>query len=222
MIDNNKYEIDQELKEHIEEARTIIEIKENELISVSFDKTMKIWKLNNQNKYICIKSINIQNQFSCCSILKLNDKEFVTSTSNEKVIKFWNCNDYSFITKINNFKTHWLTNFLWLINEDILYIGGIKNTGFYLIIISLHQVIKNISGITQIFSIYKCLDGQILCSIVDEKGNNNLVKYKYEQENLIKVCEKQNAHKKEIYTCYELVDGTIVSGGKDKLIKLWT
>ena len=222
LIDNNKYEIDQELKEHIEGARKIIEIKENELISVSFDKTMKIWKLNNQNKYICIKSINIQNLFSCCSILKLNDKEFVTSTSNEKVIKFWNCNDYSFITRINNIKTHWLTNFLCLINEDILCIGGIKNTGFYLIKISLHQVIKNISGITQIFSIYKCLDGQLLCSIVDEKGNNNLVKYKYEQENLIKVCEKQNAHKKEIYTCYELVDGTIVSGGKDKLIKLWT
>ena len=155
-------------------------------------------------------------------MLSFDFKEFVTSTSNEKVIKFWNCNDYSFITKINNFKTHWLTNFLWLINEDILYIGGIKNTGFYLIIISLRQIIKNISGIPQIFSIYKCLDGQLLCSVVDEKGNNNLVKYKYEQENLIKVCEKQNAHKKEIYTCYELVDGTIVSGGKDKLIKLWT
>ena len=62
-----------------------------------------------------------------------------------------------------------------------------------------------------------------MCSIVDDKGNNNLVKYKYDNLNLIKVSEKINAHNSTIYSCVELDNGEIASGGSgdNYAIKLW-
>ena len=108
-----------------------------------------------------------------------------------------------------------------LLENDVLCVGGDNSKGFYLIKISTHQLIKNIIGPKTIFSINECLDGLFLCSIIDEKGNNSLVKYKYEEEDLKKVIEKEKAHDGFIYSCVELNDGTIVSGGFDCLIKLW-
>ena len=63
----------------------------------------------------------------------------------------------------------------------------------------------------------------ILCSIIDEKGNLCLVKYRYEKQNLKKIYEKEKAHNNNIYSCVELNDGTIASGGRGDgySIKLW-
>ena len=63
------------------------------IISVSVDKTMKKWEIKN-NKYECTKTINFQNSESLCNILKLNENEFVTSSYDDKCLKFWNSNDY--------------------------------------------------------------------------------------------------------------------------------
>ena len=60
--------------------------------------------------------------------------------------------------------------------------------------------------------------------MTDEKGNYNLIKYKYDNLNLIKVSEKINAHNNEIYTSVELNNGEIASGGNgdNYAIKLWS
>ena len=145
LLEENKYQIDQELKEHSNEVLKVIEIKENELISISYDKTMKIWKLNNENKFYCIKTITFSNNNSNCNILRLN-KEFVTSAQADKCIKFWNSDDYSNISTINNIETEWVPQNLCLLEDDILCVGGNNSKGFYLIKISTHQVIKNILG----------------------------------------------------------------------------
>ena len=49
------------------------------------------------------------------------------------------------------------------------------------------------------------------------------MKYKYEEQNLKKMFEKEKAHDKDIYSCVELNDGTIASGGEgdEYSIKLW-
>jgi hypothetical protein len=48
------------------------------------------------------------------------------------------------------------------------------------------------------------------------------VKYKYDKEDLKKIVEKEKIHQGSyIYFCFELSDGTVVSGGNDFLIKLW-
>ena len=110
---------------------------------------------------------------------------------------------------------------LCLIKEDILCVGGNNSKGFYLINIQNHQLIKNILGPQRIFSIYECNDGLFLCSIKNENGNNAIVKYKHENEDMKKVIEKEKVHEDNIYTCIELNDGTVASGSDDKLIKLW-
>ena len=75
LINNNKYNFEQKLIGHTDNVFGVIEIRTNKLISVSSDKTMKIWNLNNNNQYECINTIYVN---SSCYILKLNENEFVT------------------------------------------------------------------------------------------------------------------------------------------------
>jgi WD40 repeat protein len=218
---DDEYVVEQKLQGHSNGVLKVIEIRENELISVSYDKTMKKWEIKN-NKYECTKTINFQNSNSYCNILKLNENEFVTSSCGDKCLKFWNSYDYSNISTINNVETHWTSGTLCMLDNDILCVGGNNSKGFYLIKISNHQIIKNILGPKEIYCIYECYDGLFLCSIKNENGNCALVKYKYENENMNKIIEKEKIHEGNIYTCIELNDGTIASGGSsDYLIKLW-
>ena len=182
---------------------------------------MKLWNLNNQEQFTCIKTINFQSSSSYCNILKLNDNEFVTSSSNDKCAKFWNINNYSNIATINNIDTFWTVANICLLEDDILCIGGQNSKGFYLIKISTHQLINNVVGPQCIFAMIKCLDNLLLCSIQDENGNFSLVKYKLENYNLKKIFVKEKAHDSCIYSCTELDNGIIASGGADYLIKLW-
>ena len=101
LINDDKYNIDQKLEGHTSYVWNVIEIRENELISVSYDKTMKKWELKN-NKFECTKTITFQDSESYCNILKLNENEFVTSSYSDKCIKFWNSNDYSNISTIKD------------------------------------------------------------------------------------------------------------------------
>ena len=223
LIGEDKYNLEQKLTGHTSYVYNVIEIRENELISVSYDKTMKKWELKN-NKYECTKTITFQNSESYCNILKINENEFVTSSQSDKCLKFWNSDDYSNIETINNIETYWTFNLLCMIKEDILFVGGTNSKGFYLINIPNHQLIKNILGPKKIYSINQCFDGLLLCSIQkeNENGNCSIVKYKYENEDLKTIVEKENIHDGEIYTCFELDDGKVVSGGSsDYLIKLW-
>ena len=220
LIDENKYNLEQKLTGHRSLVWNVIEIRDNELVSVSYDKTMKKWEIKN-NKYECTKTINFQNSNSYCYILKINENEFVTSSYGDKCLKFWNLNDYSNISTINNIESNWSSRILFLIKEDILCVGCCNSKGFYLINISNHQLIKNIIGPKTIYSISRCFDGLILCSIINENGNNAIVKYKYENQDLKKIVEREKVHDDDIYTCVELNDGTIASGSRDKLIKLW-
>ena len=222
LIENNRYRIDQILKGHTNHVCKVIEIKENVLISLSRDKTMKIWKLNNDKLFECIKTIIFQESYDwIINILKINEYEFVTSSSGDKCIKFWNSNNYSYISKINNIETPYGYKLMCLLEKDILCVGGKSSNSFYLIQISNHLLIKKIIGPKTVYCINKCLDGLLLCSIIDEKGNHNLIKYKYENQNLIKIFEKEKAHDRDIYSCVELDNGIIASGGYDNLIKLW-
>ena len=219
--EKKKYEVEQTLIGHSHWVCKVIEIKTNELISISCDKTMKIWILNNENKFICITTIVFQNCESNCNILGLNKNEFVTSSNFEKCLKFWNCNNYTLISTINNIEIEWSLKLMCLLTDDILCVGGKNNKGFYLIKISSHIIIKNITGPKIIYSINKCLDGLFLCSIIDNNGSHCLIKYKYEDFDLKKIVEKEKAHDNNIYSCVELNDGTIASGGFDNFIKLW-
>ena len=221
LIGEEKYKVDQNLEGHLGSVYKIIAIRDNELISISLDKTMKIWIINNESKFNCINTITFQEENSWCNILKLNEKEFVISTSFDKCLKFWNSNDYSIISNINDVEIpeNTLKN-MCLLENDILCVGGENSKGFYLIKISSHQIIKNIIGPYTIFSINKCLDGGFLCIIEDEKEKYSIVKYKYENENLKKIEGKESMYNGFINSCVELSQGVIATTGCDYSIKL--
>ena len=223
LIGEDKYNLEQKLTGHSNHVWNIIELRENELISVSFDKTMKKWEIKNDNKYECTKSINFQNSESACNIIKINENEFATSSCGDKCLKFWNSNDYLNIATINNIETELTSGSLCKLNENILCVGGKNSKGFYIINISNHQLTKNILGPQIIYSIYECYDGLFLCSIQNEKGNCAVVKYKYENNDMKKIVDREKIHEGKIYTCIELNDGIVASGagGGDILIKLW-
>ena len=72
-MNDNKYEIEATLKSHEKPVLNVIEMKNNKIISISEDQTMKIWDLTTfQN----IKTI----ENNCDNILKLNEDEFITSS----------------------------------------------------------------------------------------------------------------------------------------------
>ena len=223
LLDDGKYQIDQELIGHKNYVYKAIEIKDNVLISISYDKTMKIWKLNKEKKFENILTSIFQKNNSYCNILKISKKEFVTSSCSDYCIKFWNSNTFFNLATIENISTEWTYNNMCLLDNDILCVAGTSSKGFYLININSHQLIKTIIGPKTIYSITKCIDGLYLCSIVDENSNNSIVKYEYdyEKKNLNKIVEKKNAHKEYIYSCVELNKRIIASGSKDYTIQLW-
>ena len=102
----------------------VIEIKDNELISISGDKEMKIWILNKDNIFECITNIIFQDEISTSNIFKLNQKEFVTYSFIEENLKFWNSNNYSIITFIKNIELFGIFQTMCSLNNDILYVEG--------------------------------------------------------------------------------------------------
>ena len=149
LIGEDKYNVEQTLKNHSDSIRKIIEMKEKLLISVSKDKSMKIWKINSENKIECFKDYIFQNITSDCNILKINEKEFITVSITEKCLKFWktkNYENYENISIINNIEIFWPLKNMYMLDQDILCIGGNDSKGFYLINTSTHSLIKNILG----------------------------------------------------------------------------
>jgi WD40 repeat protein len=130
LIGEESYKIQQTLKGHTNLIMKVIEIKQKELVSVSMDKTMKIWKENN-NKFINIKSIDFQNSEDSYNILNLNENQFVTSSVEEKNIKFWSTENYSLIKTIDDIETDYQPQSMCLIKTDILCIGTCNSKGFF-------------------------------------------------------------------------------------------
>ena len=222
LINNNEYEIQQILTGNEECIFKVIEIRDNELISISFDKIMKVWILDKDNRFFCYLNIYFQNTNSWCNILKLNEKEFVTSSVFDKCLKFWNSNNYSMIVKFNDIETASDSRKnMCLLKNDILCVGGDNSNGFYLIKIVEHQIIKFILGPKRIYSIEKSINNTLICSIIDENNDNSLIIYNYKDEKFEIIEINKKAHLKYIYSCIELDNGIIATGGNDNIIKLW-
>ena len=216
---NNSYNVEQILKGHTDYVYKMIEVKKNIFVSISKDKTMRIWELNANGIFNYVKSIVYQNNNSSSNILKISDDKFVTTCWGiEENVKFWNINDFKLIKTIY-IRPNWPRKNMCLLDDDTLCIGG-HHSGFYLIKISTYEYVNYFPNIN-IFSIITCLDGTIICGIEDENENDLLIKYYFDGNNLKKVYEKESAHYGHILTLVELKNGTIASGGKDGIIKLW-
>ena len=95
LISDNKYEIHQTLNGHTNDVFKTIEIRNQELISISRDQTIKIWILNQDKKFECITTLIFENKKSNGNIIKLNEKEFVTTSCLDETLTFWNSINYT-------------------------------------------------------------------------------------------------------------------------------
>ena len=65
------------------------------------------------------------------------------------------------------------------------------------------------------------MNGNILIGCKKENIQYNLFEYKYENNNLIKILSKDNAHSSYIYGLIEINDGMNLSSSADNIIKYW-
>lgn len=198
-MNDNKYEIEATLKSHEKPVLNVIEMKNNKIISISEDQTMKIWDLTTfQN----IKTI----ENNCDNILKLNEDEFITSSCKNKYIKFWN-NVYQNTLTINDLKITDLVQSMCIFEDNKLIIGG--NYILYLIDVKKNEIIMSLEIDGLFLSVKKTLDGNILCTVFNRNRNNHIIKY--DIKNLKKIFEQKRAHKNPIFNCIQLNNGVIVS-----------
>ena len=214
LSEDNKYEIESTLKSD-DAVLNAIEIKNNLIISVSLDKTIKVWDLKTFKVITTIEE-------ECDNILKINENEFMTSSSKNKCIKFWN--NYQIIKTINDLKVTDIIKSILLFEDDKLLIG--EDYILYLIDVKKYELIKSFEMNGLVLSISKCLDGDILCTIYNSNKNNHILKYHYDNGNLNLIFEKKKAHNYFIFNCIQLKNEIIVSAERknnadSNEIKFW-
>ena len=183
---------------------------------------MKIWEFDG-NKYNCTNTFTISNSNSyCTNILRINKDKLVSSAYGSNYIKFWDIkNNFNEIKTLNNIETfYW--NSMCMINDNILLIGGYSSGGIYIINTDNYEIISQVhKNIKYVYSIIELMNGNILIGCYDENNKYSLIEYKYENNNLIKILSKDNAHSSNIYGLIEMDDGMIISCSADNIIKYW-
>ena len=214
-INNNNYNLIDTLKGHTGNIRKIIEIQDNILISCSTDdKTMKIWKMNN-NKYDCINNLTISN---ILDVISINENKIVSFAVDNSII-FWD-NYFKQIKKIELKAMSYSCNSMQVINDNILLIG--VTDGIYIINTDNYQTINHFkNNISRVDSIIELSNGNILIGCYDKDSKHSLIEYKYENNELIQTKFKQAAHDGYINGLIENEDGTIISSATDNTIKFW-
>lgn len=213
-IKENEYEIIQTLEYHTKAVYKLIELKSNNLISCSDDNSLIIYSKQN-NKYI--KDFQIETNNRCSSVIQTKDTEICYSVFSDNEIDFFDLSErknkatLTEITKCNNHR-EWII----MISKDLLLIPGEKELS--IININEYKLVRKI----------KASDSSWLCGIC--KINNNMIltgddskikQWKIENDNLILVSKKDNAHNGWINALLNLGNGYIVSCSDDNTIKIW-
>ena len=179
------------------------------------DRTIKIWKENNNNE-----NIKILKHSDCInSLLLLEDKNILISSGFDGT-KLWNYKEINNINLIKEFKETFCAwnQGLCRLNDDIIIVPDkYGNTSLKLISIFKKEIIKTIDNPFPCNSI----------SLIENKGIflvGGLSKdiRIYRNDNYEYVGEIKDAHDDYISGFIELKNGTIASFSNDKTIKIWS
>ena len=230
-LNKNEYKLEQTLKGHSDIVKKVIEINDNILISISYDKTIIIWELDKNTDYHYYKSINKINIEETGNIYAINDKEFVSLEYKKANLKFWKIDDYSnhkTLKEIYSSNANYNNN-ICLLDKDILGVGGRDNYGIYLIKISTYEFVKIIKSLYSINSIIKfknTVEDNNLFWCSGYYNGQTISIYKYKDENLELIKQIYNAHSNEICLCIQLErkNNEIIIASMEynkNFIKLW-
>ena len=104
-----------------------------------------------------------------------------------------------------------------MINKELLLIPG-KNK-ISIININDYEIIRIIDVPNSDSIIGVCMLNDNILFTGDSNGI--IREWKIEEDNLILISQKENAHNRAINTLINIGDGHIASGANDKLIKIW-
>jgi WD40 repeat protein len=211
-LNNDKYDLINELKSHNDAVTKVINI-ENKLISCSKDTTMKIWE-KKDNNYNNTKSIIIGYSYDNSNILQINENKLVSSSTD--YITFFDIkNNFNEIKKIEDICSNSFCNSMTMFNENILIIGGL-NSGIYLIDTNNYQVISELLQNDIFYSIIRLANGNILVG-----AYSSLIEYKYDNNNFIELKSKYIEDSDTITSLIEINDEVIISCSFDSSIKFF-
>ena len=196
ILNDDEYLIDETLTKHKANTNMIIELDDGRYASCSEDKKIIIWKYRKFRERYC-KEFSLKNELGIIySIFQVNEKEIISLSSGH--INFWNINKKEIEYKLDNFYAGFGTNIFSFIGKsndnsertDLLAVAGFTNKGIYILKISTHEIIKNISSCYQnVLCIYKTFNSNYLT--MEEENNTIYFRiYKFNNDNDNIVLEK--------------------------------
>ncbi len=201
---------------HNDAISKIIELKNENIITFSFDYSFKIWKLNNNNKYEQINEFKDSNWLSDGLEIKDNEIILYALNTNPQSLVFYNLIKKEKIKTLNNLKLC-ITNLIRIIkiNDNEVAVAG--NGKVYLIDINNYLILHEINSDCCNYCILKLSNNLFL--IGDEKGT--ITQYKIENKKIIKESSKIKSHENRIWSM-TLLNDMIISGGENSnIIKIW-
>ena len=211
---NNEYKDIQIIKNaHNERITKIIELKNKNIITFSWDCSFKIWKLNN-NKYNKINEFKDINQLSDGLEYKYNEILYALNTNPQSLV-FYNLKKSEKITTLNNLNLsiNSLCRIIKLNNDQIVVAGYNK---IYLVDINNYVILNKINS-NRNDSIIKISHDLFL--IGEENGTISQFRVKNKQIN--KESYIKEAHDNSIWSIIYLNDMIISGGFGSNLIKIW-
>ena len=209
------YKLIHTLLAHTESIFKVIELHNENLLSCSYDKTLKLWEKKENNYF----NKNLINNNFAFNIIEIKPNIIVYDDVSNMKISFYNLNNNQIIATFNLIFVIYFNigNRFCLINENILIYFGYNNT-IYIIDINIYEI-KNIITYNDSYIVnsYKINQNEILTG----DYNGCIRHWVYENENIKFLSCKNNIHLQYICTIVILNSNYILTGSGDKLIKLW-
>ena len=216
ILNNNSYDIFQLIEfAHEGSIYKVKELNNLNLISISQDGFIKIWKLIN-NYYEIINEIKENGPIN--DVLEFKENIIIFDNNREKklIIFDLNLNQKIKIISNENIFNYALFNFIKLNDNNILYSGN-----YIMITIDINSyAIINESRILGINStIFKLCDNNFL--IGNRSGDCNQIKFDEKKNDMKLISDKSNIHDESVYCFIVLKNKRIVSCSYDGTIKIW-
>ena len=202
----------QTIKGHLKPVIKIIELFNNNLISLSLDLTMKIWKKDLNNVYVNISSIFYNNKIN--DVYEFKPNYIITDNINNS-ISIWDLKKEIKIDTLNNINVNsYINNYFLTINNLILNCG---RNYIYLIDLNSFRLLQSIKNNVNNLTICKFDNNSFL--IGNNKGE--IIQYNLINNNIQLIEIKKNAHNDYINNIIKLNDYIFISCGNDGILKIW-
>ena len=211
-LKQNKFNLNKIIpKAHKYDTLCVIYTNNDKIISCSRDKTIKIWEKNNKFEYQLITILQNFNRVN--SLLLIEDKNYLIS-SGDSGTKIWNYQNFECLFYLQN-AICYNNNALKRYDNDRIIVGGNKGK-IKVISLSEKTIIKEINNIFECYAICVLKEKNIFLIGGESK---DIKIYNFNHYGFIETI--QNIDEEMVFGLTKLKDGSIVSYGMDKKIKIF-